>query len=42
MPTMRASTRESRESAVGLALSEAMIIQKAADNHGMPYHTLHV
>jgi transposase len=38
---MRAYTREFRESAVGLVLSEGLAIRKAADDLGMPYHTLH-
>ena len=41
MSTMRAYTREFRESAVGLVLSEGLSIRKAADDLGMPYHTLH-
>lgn len=41
MSTMRAYTREFRESAVGLVLSEGLTIRKAADDLGMPYHTLH-
>jgi transposase-like protein len=42
MSTMRACARGSRESAVGLLLSEGLSIRKAADDLGMPYHTLHV
>jgi len=41
MSTMRAYTREFRESAVGLVLSEGLSIRKAADDLGMPYRTLH-
>ena len=41
MSTMRAYTREFREAAVGLVLSEGLSIRKAADDLGMPYHTLH-
>jgi transposase-like protein len=41
MSTMRAYTREFRESAVGLVLSKGLSIRKAADELGMPYHTLH-
>lgn len=41
MSTMRAYTREFRESAVGLVLSEGLSIRKAADDLGMPNHTLH-
>ncbi len=41
MSTMRAYTREFRESAVGLVLTEGLSIRKAADDLGMPYHTLH-
>jgi transposase-like protein len=37
MSTMRAYTREFRESAVGLVLSEGLSICKAADDLGMPY-----
>jgi transposase-like protein len=38
MSTMQAPTRES---AVGLVLTEGMSIRTAADELGMPYHTLH-
>ncbi len=41
MSTMRACTRELRESAVGLVLSEGLSIRKAADDLGMPNLTLH-
>jgi transposase-like protein len=41
MSTMRAYTREFRESAVSRVLSEGLSIRKAADDLGMPYHTLH-
>jgi transposase len=41
MSTMRAYTREFRASAVGLVLSEGLSIRNAADDLGMPYHTLH-
>jgi transposase len=40
MSTMRASTREFSESTVGLVLSEGLGIREAADDQGMPYHTL--
>jgi transposase-like protein len=36
MFTMRALTRELRESAVGLVLSKGLSICKAADDLGMP------
>jgi transposase-like protein len=41
MSTMRVNTREFRESAVGLVLSEGLSIRKAANDLGMPYPTLH-
>ena len=41
MSTMRVYTREFRESAVGLLLSEGLRIRKAADDLGMPYYTRH-
>jgi transposase-like protein len=41
MSTPRVYTRECRGSAVGLVLSEGLSIRKAADDLGMPYHTLH-
>jgi len=41
MSKMQAYTREFRESAVGLVMSEGLSIHKAADDLGMPYHTLH-
>ena len=41
MSTMRAYTREFRESAVGLMLTEGVSIRKADGNLGMHYHTLH-
>jgi len=41
MSTMRAYTREFRESAVGLVLSEGLSVRKAADDLGMAYHALH-
>jgi transposase len=41
MSTMRAYSREFRESAVGLVLTEGIPIRKAADDLGLPYHTLH-
>lgn len=41
MSTMRAYTREFRESAVGPVVSEGLSIRKAANDLGMPYHTLH-
>ena len=41
MSTMRSYTREFRESAVGLVLSQGLSIRVAADDLGMPYHTLH-
>jgi hypothetical protein len=37
MSMMRAYTREFRESAVGLVLSEGLSIRRAADDVGMPY-----
>ena len=41
MSTMRVYTREFRESAVGLVLSQGLSIRVAAEDLGMPYHTLH-
>jgi transposase-like protein len=41
MSTMRSYTREFRESVVSVVLSEGLSIRKAADDMGMPYHTLH-
>ena len=41
MSTMRVYTREFRESAVGLVLSKGLSIRVAAEDLGMPYHTLH-
>jgi transposase len=41
MSTMRGYTREFRESAVGLVLSQGLSIRVAAEDLGMPYHTLH-
>jgi hypothetical protein len=41
MSTVRACTRDFRESAVGPVLSEGLSIRKAADDLGMPYHPLH-
>ena len=41
MSTMRVYTREFRESAVGLVLSRGLSIRAAAEDLGMPYHTLH-
>ena len=41
MSTMRVYTREFRESAVGLMLSQGLSIRVAAEDLGMPYHTLH-
>gem|GEM_PF-3346390 len=38
MSTMQACTGEFRESAVGLVLSEALAICRAADDLGMPNH----
>ena len=40
MSRMRAYTRECRESAVGLVLSQGLSVRRAADDLGMPYHTL--
>ena len=40
MSTMRAYTREFRESAVGLVLSEGLSIRKADEDLGMPHHPL--
>jgi hypothetical protein len=37
MSTTRTCTREFRECAVGLLLSEGLSIRKAADGLGMPY-----
>ena len=41
MTTMRVCSREFRESAVGLVLPRGMSIRVAAEDVGMPYHTLH-
>ena len=41
MSTMRVYTREFRESAVGLVLSQGLSIRVAAEDLGMPYHTRH-
>jgi transposase-like protein len=42
MSTMRVYTREFRESAVGLVLSQGLSIRVAAEEElGLPYHTLH-
>ena len=41
MSTMRVYTREFRESAVCLVLSQGLSIRVAAEDLGMPYHTLH-
>ena len=41
MSTMRVYTREFRESAVGMVLSQGLSIRAAAEDLGMPYHTLH-
>ena len=41
MSTMRVYTREFRESVVGLVLSQGLSIRVAAEDLGMPYHTLH-
>jgi hypothetical protein len=38
---MRGYTRELGESAAGLGLSKGLSIRNAADDLGMPYHTLH-
>ena len=40
MSTMRVYTREFRESAVGLVLSQGLSIRVAAEDLGMPYHKL--
>jgi hypothetical protein len=41
MSTLRAYTREFRESAVGLVLSQGLSIRLATEDLGMPCHTLH-
>ena len=41
MSTMRVYTREFRESAVSMVLSQGLSIRVAAEDLGMPYHTLH-
>ncbi len=41
MSTTRVYTREFRESAVGLVPSQGLSIRVAAEDLGMPYHTLH-
>ena len=41
MSTMRVYTRELRESAVGLVLSQGLSIRVAAEDLGIPYHPLH-
>ena len=41
MSTIRVYTRAFRESAVGLVLSQGLSIRVAAEDLGMPYHTLH-
>jgi transposase-like protein len=41
MSTMRVYTSEFRESAVSLVLSQGLSIRTAAEELGMPYHTLH-
>ena len=41
MTTMRVCSCEFRESAVGLVLPRGMSIRVAAEDVGMPYHTLH-
>ena len=41
MSAMRAYKRQFRESAVGVVLTEGLSIRKAADDLGMPHHTLH-
>ena len=41
MSTMRVYTREFRESAVGLVPSQGLSIRVAAEDLGMPYHTLY-
>ena len=41
MYTIRFYIREFRESAVGLVLSQGLSIRVAAEDLGMPYHTLH-
>ena len=41
MSSMRVCTREFRESAVGLVLSQGLLIRVAAEDLGVPYYTLH-
>ncbi|GDY06051.1 hypothetical protein LBMAG51_08380 [Phycisphaerae bacterium] len=41
MSTMRVYTREFRESAVGLVLSQGLSIRVAAENLGIPIHTIY-
>lgn len=41
MSTMRASTCEFRDSAVGLALTEEVFMRDAAEDLGMPNLALH-
>ena len=42
MSTRRVYTCEFRESAVGLVLPQGLSISVAAEDLGMPYHTLHI
>ena len=41
MSTMRVYTREFRESAIGLVLSQGLSIRVAAENLGIPIHTIY-
>ena len=41
MSTMRVYTHEFRESAVGLVLSQGLSIRVAAEDLGIPVHTIH-